>query len=270
MDTIKKTPFRPLPVSKENNNFWECVAKADHRLLSLDYDGTLAPFHIDRMQVRLYPGIQGLLCQIRDTGRTQLAIVSGRPMPHLHDFLDDLRIPLIGSHGWEFYFPEGDSFTYPLNDIQQEGFKQAKDCIKQLGYISLLAEKASSIAVYTQAIKENEAREIEQVVFNTWNSLADGKQTECRYFKQGVEFRAIGHNKGDALQYLHNLQPEGNLTVHIGDDDSDEDAFRFLRNRGIGIKVGDGNEPTEARGYLADCQAVKEFLEAWLHAIQPS
>jgi trehalose-6-phosphatase len=61
--------------------------------------------------------------------------------------------------------------------------------------------------------------------------------------------------------------PVGTLTVYIGDDETDEDAFRVLGDRGVGIKVGPSVDGTAAGMSLADCAAVRSFLQTWQHGM---
>ena len=58
--------------------FLESVARAQRSVLLLDYDGTLAPFSVDRQRAVPYPGLRDLLQQIIDVGRTRLVIITGR------------------------------------------------------------------------------------------------------------------------------------------------------------------------------------------------
>jgi trehalose-phosphatase len=50
--------------------------------------------------------------------------------------------------------------------------------------------------------------------------------------------------------------------IYIGDDSTDEDAFRALEQRGIGIVVGEQSQPTEARYSLENPAEVERFLRA--------
>ena len=49
--------------------------------------------------------------------------------------------------------------------------------------------------------------------------------------------------------------------IYIGDDVTDEDAFRALEGRGIGILVSPLPYPTAARYSLQDPREVRELLE---------
>ena len=80
----------------------------------------------------------------------------------------------------------------------------------------------------------------------------------------------IDWNKGRAVVWLLETlgldQPEV-LPLYIGDDRTDEDAFRVLAHRGIGIVVGEQPRPTAARYALKNPAEVERFLReliAWL------
>lgn len=67
--------------------FFREVARARRSALLLDYDGTLAPFELDRNQAVPYPGVTELLQDIMDTGRTRVVIISGRRAQELGPLL---------------------------------------------------------------------------------------------------------------------------------------------------------------------------------------
>ena len=64
----------------------------------------LAPFREDRMRAFPLEGIRELLIEIRDTGKTHLAMMTGRPLDELLALLGDLDVPMSGSQGTEFRF----------------------------------------------------------------------------------------------------------------------------------------------------------------------
>jgi trehalose-phosphatase len=57
--------------------------------------------------------------------------------------------------------------------------------------------------------------------------------------------------------------PPGTLPVYLGDDTTDEDAFRALGREGVTIRVGDSGSPTAARHRLRDPDEVLGFLQRW-------
>ena len=75
---------------------------------------------------------------------------------------------------------------------------------------------------------------------------------------------AVDWNKGKALIWLSDklgLDFERFQHIYLGDDTTDEDAFRALHGRGVGIRVAAANEPTAADYRLDDPAQVEHFLQ---------
>jgi trehalose 6-phosphate phosphatase len=244
--------------------FWEMLHSAHRSFLALDYDGTLAPFHIERMEARPLPGTIELLVKIRDKTGGSLAVISGRPLSEVLALLGDLTIMLVGSHGHEFRYPNKSLIIKRPSADQSEGLDKARDvCIKG-GLGSRIETKGASIAVHTRGLPTEEAGRIEEWVRAGWNDLAPAYGLYLRMFNGGVELRCTGMDKGDALRTLLSLLDDDTFCVYIGDDETDEDAFRAVRGRGFGVRVGDPGSPTDALGFLPDIAAVQQFLQGWL------
>src|SRR5512139_1698560 len=84
-----------------SSDFWNRVHSADRRLLMLDYDGTLAPFHVSRMNARPSERCMEILRSIVESGHTKLVIVSGRPANEVRSLLPGLPVETFGAHGFE-------------------------------------------------------------------------------------------------------------------------------------------------------------------------
>src|SRR6516225_3975371 len=80
---------------------WTRVSCAPHRLLMLDYDGTLAPFRVARGQAAPPARVLKRLGRLARAAHTRVAVVSGRPIDELDPLLGALPIALFGEHGWE-------------------------------------------------------------------------------------------------------------------------------------------------------------------------
>jgi trehalose 6-phosphate phosphatase len=52
------------------------------------------------------------------------------------------------------------------------------------------------------------------------------------------------------------------LAIYLGDDETDEDAFRALAATGIGIVVGSHRQCSAAHYWVASVEAVERFLRA--------
>ncbi|GLI34408.1 trehalose-phosphatase [Desulforhabdus amnigena] len=246
-------------------DFWERVCASGTRFLGLDYDGTLAPFHVDPMQARPLSGVLELLRAIVAKDKMSVAVVSGRPVAEVLELLENLPVTIIGSHGFELRRPDDDTCIVRSPSAEQkEGLQKAKTKALQRGYGRKLEFKIASIAMHTRGVDARLASTMEESMFTEWSRLALLYDLECRRFNGGVEIRCAGWHKGDAVSELLFHQPPGVFPVYVGDDETDEDAFRIIQERGIGIKVGTSSYPTAAKGFLKDCQAVKQFLEAWI------
>jgi trehalose-phosphatase len=252
-------------------DFWDRLSASQSRVLALDYDGTLAPYHVDPMKAYPLPGIRGLLSAIAETDDTRLVLISGRPVHEVLTLLGDLEITVIGSHGFEHRSPEGELIVRSPDLDQLNGLEKASALAVQLGFGERLETKIASVAFHTRGLPPLRASEMERSISSEWSALAPLHGLECRGFNGGVEIRSIGFNKGDALAALLADRLPGSLNVYIGDDDTDEDAFRMLAELGIGlgIRVGRPATPTAAGGLLPDCEAVKLFLETWLAVTLP-
>ncbi|HUK64300.1 MAG TPA: HAD-IIB family hydrolase, partial [Dongiaceae bacterium] len=94
---------------------WRWVVQARHRLLMLDYDGTLAPFAVARADARPSPETIALLQRIAASPGTTLAIVSGRRLDEIEALMADVPATLIGEHGWERRRADGTYLRIPLD-----------------------------------------------------------------------------------------------------------------------------------------------------------
>src|SRR6266702_419109 len=76
---------------------------------------------------------------------------------------------------------------------------------------------------------------------------------------------AIEWDKGKAVLWLLEalaLERENVRPIYIGDDSTDEDAFRALKERGVGILVSEQPQPTAAIYSLKNPAEVEGFLRA--------
>lgn len=258
---MKKIPDKPQVI--DSPDFWSRVCGAAKPFLGLDYDGTLAPFRLERAQAIPLPGVVELLESINRVGKTFLAIISGRPLRELLFLLGDIPIALVGSHGFEWKYPGSQVEVASLPHEQATGLAVAGQTVEKLDLAHLIEIKTASIALHTRPLRTNQAERVEALVLPLWTDIASSHNLHCRHFNGGIEILSHQSNKGHALITLF-ARSHADLPVYIGDDATDEDAFRVLAGHGIGIRVGRPEAPTAAEGFLPDCRAVKELLKTWL------
>ena len=251
------------PIIIDVPDFWDRLSGSQAKFLALDYDGTLAPFRIERMEAEPVAGIPELLKQIQDRDDTTLALISGRPVFELLSLVGNIGVIMVGSHGFELRDAKGCITIKKITPEQEEGLMEARVIGIEAGLEERLETKTASIAMHTRGLDRDAASVMEDGMHTAWGNLAARHLLEVKRFNGGVELRTTGWNKGDALESLLLDLPEKTLCVYIGDDETDEDAFERIQPYGFGIRVGDPSQPSKAKGFLPDTDSVKQFLQAW-------
>jgi len=251
--------------------FWERAKKARRPLLALDYDGTLAPFQTDRMAALPLPGVTEAIGSIILDTKTIMAVVSGRPLFELDRLMGPVssQMVAIGSHGWEWRDAKGDLRPAGLDVDTDKLFEKARSAALESGTNKLGADarqrverKAASVAAHVRGLDPKTADAWLSEIRTSWQALST-PGLEVMEFDGGLEIRSAERNKGRAITELLRFTGGPDFPVYVGDDLTDEDAFRALPEHGAGIKVGEGHT---AAGYrLEDCEAVKSFLQKWAH-----
>src|SRR5688572_10248435 len=94
--------MRKTGTETKRDRFFEQIRIANDRVLFVDYDGTIAPFHEERHRATPYRKIPEILKCIMDSCHTQLIIVSGRAASEVPQLLGIYPTPEIwGTHGIE-------------------------------------------------------------------------------------------------------------------------------------------------------------------------
>ena len=244
-------------------DFWQRLQAAQQTLLLLDYDGTLAPFHPDRMQAKPLDGVLPALASLRALDNTSVALVSGRPVAEIQQLTGLDNLIIAGTHGFEIFRPE----TGVAQILPADGLRERLDAIEEIatGIVGpeLAERKLATVALHTRKLDAPTAVDA-HARFRAAVAELVGAELELRDFNGGVEVRAPARGKGVAILEIISELPPVDLIVYIGDDDTDEDAFKALPSHGIGIKVGPHDLPTAAGGRLASCDDVLRFLTNWI------
>ncbi len=262
--------------------FFERLASADQCALLLDYDGTLAPFQVRRDRALPYAGIIGALNDITSTKRTHLALITGRAIRDRGPRLDGLGpLPEIwGCHGWERRRADGTLQQVDLPESAAEELAEARRWAESNGIAECCEFKASGIALHWRGLAPQRQRELRDAARAGWlrddvpgnaprgepPHASDTVGLELREFDGGIELRAAGTNKGDAVRRMLSHHPASVVVAYAGDDQTDEDAFEAVRDRGLGILVRTEPRPTSAHIWLRPPDELLSFLTRWRKA----
>ncbi|MGA2237361.1 MAG: trehalose-phosphatase [Terriglobales bacterium] len=251
----------------EVEQFMNAVAQSPASALLLDYDGTLAPFCLNRQQALPYPGMTELLQEIIVNGRTRVVIVTGRnaheviPLLAIHPSLE-----IWGCHGLERLRPDG---TYEASRADEPVLHALADADRWLRYQGLhnRAEfKTGAVAIHWRGLDDATAAEIRGQVLLGWLPIAQSTPMELLEFDGGIEMRMPGRDKGDAVRtILDEIGPEVPV-AYLGDDLTDERAFLALGTLGLSVLVRPGWRETAAALWIRPPEGLREFLTRWLQA----
>jgi trehalose 6-phosphate phosphatase len=247
--------------------FLRAVGDSSQAVLLLDYDGTLAPFQVKRDRAQMYPGVALLLQEIMGQGRTRVVLVSGRDANEVLLLLNIQPRPEVwGIHGLQRLKTDGSMEMSPVNERTLRGLSDAD---RWLGYQRLrhAAEfKAGSIAVHWRGLSEIEAENLRSRVLLGWRTIAEDSGLDLLAFDGGVEIRAPGADKGDAVRILLSEISPNAPVAYLGDDTTDESAFLAMQGRGISVLVRPTWRRTAASLWLKPPAELLDFLGLWLKA----
>ena len=238
---------------------------AAKRCILLDYDGTLAPYQKVPSLALPSDDLLQLLKELSTDPINELIIISGRDAQTLDNWLGHLPLTLVAEHGayvkykneeWREYITVPNEWKDQIRPLMQLFVDRCAG--------SFIEEKNSTLAWHyrntQQELGFSRSRELRnsllQLITNTPLQVIDGNKV--------LEVRMIGVDKGaTAMNLINYLNPD--FILCIGDDTTDEDMFRSLRERGYTIKIGRGN--TAAQYTIMSQREVYPFLSRFLKPI---
>jgi trehalose 6-phosphate phosphatase len=251
----------------EVEQLMNAVAQSPVSALLLDYDGTLAPFCLNRQQALPYPGITALLQEIIANGRTRVVMITGRNAHEVGPLLAVYPIPEIwGCHGLERLRPDGTYETPSVDEPVRHALADADRWLRYQGLHNRAEFKTGAVAIHLRGLDEATAAEACSQVLLGWGPIAQSTPMELLEFDGGIEMRMPGRDKGDAVRtILDEIGPEAPV-AYLGDDATDERAFLALGTRGLSVLVRPEWRTTAAAVWIKPPEGLREFLTGWLQA----
>ncbi len=214
------------------------LAQAPQLLIACDYDGTIAPIVDDPMKALPLRDTSVALRGLAALPQTEVAVISGRS---LRDLAALSRLPaeihLVGSHGTEFDIDFALDLDPALRDRRAKLLEALAQLVASHPEVTL-EKKPASVAVHYRAVDDD--AEVDQVIHGLEAISAEIGQLTVRHGKKVCELLLIPTDKGKALRTVR-ATVAATAVMFIGDDVTDEYAFRTLHGPDVGVKVGDGD-----------------------------
>lgn len=248
--------------------FLKTVAQAQQSLLLLDYDGTLAPFCRERDQAFPYPGSVHLLEEIVGSGRTRVVIISGRDTNETVPLLGVAPAPEVwGLHGLQRRKPDGKIETVRIDERYFDALSDASRWLDCQHLWPAAELKTGSIAVHWRGLTDSEAEELRERLLAGWKPIAEYSGMELLEFDGGIEIQTPEADKGDVVRMVLSEMKAGTPAAYLGDDATDERAFRAISGRGLSVLVRPRWRQTAAQLWLKPPGELLDFLTRWLEAV---
>jgi trehalose-phosphatase len=242
----------------------ERLAATPVLLVAVDFDGTLAPIVPDPDDAAPLPRARRALAALARQAHTRVAVVSGRALVDLSQRIGAVEpgTLLVGGHGSEFEPASQGRLELPHARLLEQVRAAVEASAAGLEGVTFEHKDASSALHYRRANRACAAKALTRLRGLRPDMLGvDGEgralRPQLRRGKKVVELCVLPTHKGDALARLRRELGATRL-LYMGDDRTDEDAFRALGTEDVGVKVGLG--ATAARFRVDDPDAAAEVL----------
>ncbi|KAM3341535.1 trehalose-phosphate phosphatase B [Capsicum galapagoense] len=253
------------------------IAKGKKIVIFLDYDGTLSDIVPNPEEAFMTDKMRMVLGEVAD--RFPTAIISGRKREKVQDFVQLKNVYYAGSHGLDIEAPLNSLKCKDSNEMDNKIvlYQPAKEFLPEKDKVlNLLSERTKDIkgvniednkfciSIHFRHVHSKDLGTVENVISVI---LKEYPNFLVSTGKKVYEIRPnIAWDKGHALEYLLENLGFGNsddvLPIYVGDDRTDEDAFKVLRKRrqGFPIIVSANPKDTNALYSLREPKQVMEFL----------
>ncbi|SFB85591.1 trehalose 6-phosphate phosphatase [Zunongwangia mangrovi] len=233
-------------------------------LIFLDFDGTLAPIVENHEDAGMDDETRKIVKKLSQ--KYAIAVVSGRGLSDVREKVGLTDIYYAGSHGFEIAGPnnfekdneEAEKMLPVFNEIEEK-LQQKLKVIDGVRF----ERKKFTLAIHYRQVAEEKVSEFHKIIENeveNYPKLHKGDGKKVVEIKPNIDW-----HKGKAVNFLRKelSEEENPFSIYLGDDTTDEDAFREMEN-GIGILVGEHANDSYADYRVENIEEVKQFLNALL------
>lgn len=228
-----------------------------------DFDGTLSPIVEKPEMAEMSPDLRPSLSRLAEL--CPVAIVSGRGLSDLKSrvLLEDVYY--AGNHGYEIEGPDLDFVKEEAKEARKSIEKICDRIQRRADYIDgvIVEDKIYTASVHYRRVEDEIVSDLWKIVEEETKPFREKDLVKVSHGKKVYEIKpSFDWDKGKAVSLLLNVASveEETLTIYIGDDTTDEDAFEVLRNSGVGILVSKKDKDSAADFRLRNVEEVGELL----------
>lgn len=257
-------------------NAFDCVGhwremrrRTGHMLIALDFDGTIAPIVPQPQEAWMTDAARAAIERLLKRNDTDVAIISGRSIDDLRARCDIEGLYFAGNHGLQLHGPDVHETRAEARELlpHVRAFRSRLDDVLDGFDDIFLEDKELTLSIHYRAVEnEAEGERVREAVERAFAQTPEGMR--LTYGKKVVEVRPdTDWNKGDAtIALIESVERARNspvFTLFLGDDRTDEDAFRAVRHVGAGVIVAESPPAdTHARARVSNVDQAVALLNA--------
>jgi trehalose-phosphatase len=248
-------------------NEFEEKLRRRHILLMLDFDGTLAPIAPTPEEAALPDETRRELERLVESPACSIGIISGRALGDVRAKVGIPGITYVGNHGLEMVRPNGEPRSIDMPQFRTMLKRLKRELAARLAPFpgAIVEDKEHSLAVHYRTVAEEDRARVKTAVHESIAASRGEQEIELGAGAMVLELRPpIGCDKGTIVSSLLASEAPGGggtstFAIYLGDDSTDEDAFKAMRGRGWAVLVG-APRISYAQYYLKDPGEVLKFL----------
>jgi trehalose 6-phosphate phosphatase len=254
---------------EQSHSFFDAVARAEERILLMDYEGILAPVCPDEDGGGPLPDAWALAQEITHH-HTRLITISGWPAYEVASRLGTQWMPEIwGNDGLERLYPNG---RYECADLHSslELLRALAECeykLQEAGLANRMKVKLSGIHFHWRGLNPSEKLDVRTHAYRVLQPLIRRYPAlRITTIEEGFELCLPAANKAEAIRSFIEKTSRDIPIAYLGQSIRDEKAFRILNGRGLTVLVRTAPRFTAAQVCLRPPEELLSFFRDWISA----